>query len=450
MDKFSLDDKIELKGYWYLPSNPENTVAGIATYYPNEKIVLELMGDFENSQSLAELFKNDKEETVIYGKTSDAKEVTLLQSFRSFQLHSDAEFPIIRYTSMYMIIGKHIKSLDEKCQYYAIAEIPELSFWCQPNALKTVFLYDKKGNSKQISLSFSPIFRNKADIIDSTKINENTIFKIRQRIFYNGDNMNPEIGQYSCLEICKKNKTTINEILFNLFMYEQFLSLATLSIVKCSKITLYDRKIFQQIENTKFYREIYVIHPFIERKNLQDVTSKFHKFLFYYSTIKNDYPIIIQKWFNESAELAPIRSHLIKSLEKKRVYSSIDFLIIIQAIEGFYRRFRNRKYRKANNLQGKASGDLYSILEDLIDEFSDIDWLKKYKIDIDAVVDSRRYFSHFMPKQPSLKPLDGLELLEQTKKIRILLLCCVLSHIGFENKQINSILNQSYSDIIQK
>ena len=72
----NLDQKLEYKGYWFLPSAPDNKVAGILTYYPNEKIVLELIGCFSNS--LSELFEH-KEESVIYGSTSDAKLITLLQ-----------------------------------------------------------------------------------------------------------------------------------------------------------------------------------------------------------------------------------------------------------------------------------------------------------------------------------------------------------------------------------
>ena len=74
----NLDLKLEYKGYWYLPSFPQNKVAGILTYYPNEKIVLELIRSFDDS--LPVLFEN-KEEFLIYGTTSDAKEITLLQCF---------------------------------------------------------------------------------------------------------------------------------------------------------------------------------------------------------------------------------------------------------------------------------------------------------------------------------------------------------------------------------
>lgn len=61
MSKITLDDKIEYRGFWYLPSDPENSVAGTVTYYPNERIVLELIGSF--GDSLMDVFKDNKEET---------------------------------------------------------------------------------------------------------------------------------------------------------------------------------------------------------------------------------------------------------------------------------------------------------------------------------------------------------------------------------------------------
>lgn len=442
-----LDHKIEYKGYWFLPNDPENAVAGTLTYYPNEKILLELIGCF--GEYSFDIFHRSDKEDVIYGKTEDAKEITLLQSFRSLQLNTSAEFPIVRYTSSYMIIGKFIKGLDEKCHYSVTASIPELSLWCQPNALHSLMMFDKNENSNRIEISFSTDFQNKNTTINSTAIDTNTTIRIKQGVFYDGDYMEPKIKQHSYLEICKKKKCSMRELLSNLFMYEQFLSLATLSVVKCSKITLKDRNLFQQIENVKLYKEIHVIHPFSERKNLQSVKSKTFKFLFDYAGIKNYYPSILKKWYNEPEELAPIRYHLISSLEERQVHSSIDFIVVVQALEGFYRRFRNRKYRKEHNLPDDNHSKLFSMLESLIKEFSDIDLIRRCNIDIDAVVDSRNYFSHFMPKSSNSKVLDGWELYEQTIRIRILLICCVLSLFGFTNNQINDIFLKSNSNVLQ-
>lgn len=38
------------KGYWWLPENPNNKVAGILTYTPGESMCLELLGGFENAR----------------------------------------------------------------------------------------------------------------------------------------------------------------------------------------------------------------------------------------------------------------------------------------------------------------------------------------------------------------------------------------------------------------
>lgn len=259
----------------------------------------------------------------------------------------------------------------------------------------------------------------------------------------------PEVEQFSYLEIRKKEKSSIREIVSDIFMFEQFLSLATLSIVKSSKITLFDKNTYQQIGGTRLYREIHFIHALRERNNLQSAESKMFRNLFDYSDIKDFYPAIVRKWYNEPIELAPIRDHLINSLEKKHSYGSVDFLIVIQALEGFCRRFRSRKYRKEHGLPERDYSDLYAMMGSLLDEFGDIELILKCNIDKDSVVDSRNYYSHFMPKQKDSKTLDGYDLYELTMRLRILLICCVLSLYGFDNERINEILNKSDSNVLQ-
>lgn len=447
MEYIDLDHKVEYKGYWFLPSYPENKVAGVLTYYPNEKIELELLGCF--GEYSWNIFNESDHEDIIYGKTADNKEITLIDNYRSLKINFSADFPIVRYTCNYMVIGKHVKGLDEKRSYWAKARIPELSFWCQPGAIATTMSFDKNNNSKMINMSFSAEYRSRKGDIISVKVNDKTAVKIKKAVRYNGDRFAPEVEQFSYLEIHKKEKSSIREIVSDIFMFEQFLSLATLSIVKSSKITLFDKNTYQQIGGTRLYREIHFIHALRERNNLQSAESKMFRNLFDYSDIKDFYPAIVRKWYNEPIELAPIRDHLINSLEKKHSYGSVDFLIVIQALEGFCRRFRSRKYRKEHGLPERDYSDLYAMMGSLLDEFGDIELILKCNIDKDSVVDSRNYYSHFMPKQKDSKTLDGYDLYELTMRLRILLICCVLSLYGFDNERINEILNKSDSNVLQ-
>ena len=447
MEQIDLDQKLEYKGYWWLPSDPDNKVAGVLTYYPNEKIVLELLGCF-GEYSLAILTCKDQED-IIYGKTAEGQVITLINNIRSLKLNFSADFPIVKYTCNYMLIGLHVKGLDEKRNFWATARIPELSYWCQPEAITTTMFFDKNHNSQMTNLSFNTEFRSRKDIIKSVRVNENTTVKIKKAVRYNGDHFAPEIEQYSYLEIRKKGKISIKEIVSDIFMFEQFLSLATLSIVKSLKITLHDKTIYEQEAGTRFYREIHFIHAFRERNNLQSADSKMFRNLFDYSTIKDVYPEIIAKWYNEPIEMAPIRDHLVTSLEKKHLYGSVDFLIVIQALEGFCRRFRSKKYRKMHGLPERDYSDLLTIMGSLLDEFGNIELIQKCGIDKEEVVDSRNYYSHFMPKDKQPKALDGYELYKLTMRLRILLVCCVLSLYGFDNSRINEIMKESHSKVLE-
>lgn len=443
----NLDQKLEYKGYWYLPSLPENKVAGILTYCPNEKIVLELIGSFDDSFS--ELFGN-KEESVIYGKTSDAKEITLLQCFQYSSVNFNADFPIVRYNCNYMLIGKHINSLDERCQYRVRIRMPELTYWCHPGALTTTILFDKNDKkATQTSISFSTKIGSDDNIISEVRIDETTSIQIKKGVSYDGTILflKPELEQYTYIDIIKQNETSIEELLGDICLYEQFISLATLNIVKSSDITLFDEKVYQQGENNKYYREIHLIHPFVERMNI-DKQSKATNFLFQYSAIEELYPKIIKNWYNAPIELYPIRSHLINSLEKKAFYNSVDFMIIMQAVEGFWWRFRDESYHTRNSIPKTKNTFIGTILNELLAEFNDVSLLKKCEINIEAIVDSRHYYSHFLPLSKRPNKLEGWPLMKQAKYLRVLLICCVLSFIGFENSQINTIFEKSNSKLM--
>lgn len=437
-----LDEKIEFKGYWYLPSNPDNAIAGVVTYFPNEKIGLELFGCFDNS--ITGLFFSGNEEPIIYGKTSDAKEISLVNCSQYSSLNFSADFPIVQYNCDYMIIGKHINGLDEKCEYWADVEIPELSYWCHPEAIEI------KETINKIELSISRSQNNDINTIEDVQIDENTSICIKKSVTFDSSEylLTPKIEQYTSLEIYKKEDASILDYLSDILMYEQFLSLATLKRVKCSKITIYDKHIYQENKNEKFYKQIDIIHPFPERASIKQEKIRHFQFLFDYSAIKGIYSIILKKWYNEPSDIIPIRCHLIDSLEQKSIYGSVDFLNIIQAIEGFWWRFRDDTYRQVNNI-GRENTKLETIIGRLILEFDSIVLLKECGINIDSSVDSRHYYSHFLKKAKKQHTLYGWELIKEAKKLRILLLCCVLSYMGFDNERINNLLDNHSSYLLK-
>lgn len=282
-----------------------------------------------------------------------------------------------------------------------------------------------------MSISFS----HKSKTIKKVYIDKRTILTIKEGINYIGDHLSPTLEQYTCLEILKTENASISEFYSDIHIYEQFLSFATLQGVKCSKITLLDQSMYQDYDkNNIHYDAIQIIY--IQREAGNFLKTKSHEFLFDYNSIIDNYPKIIERWYADKSELAPIRQHLISSIVYKGIFSSVEFLIVIQALEGFCTRFRNKKDTLADKLIN------------IITEFSDIDKIKSDEIIIKQVVNSRNYYSHFMAKSTKPDVIDGFELYDLTVKLRKILICCVLHFLGLNHEQINDIFNRSNSNLL--
>ena len=164
-----LNEKLEYKGYWWLPSNPNNKIAGILTYTPNEKIKLELIGTFDSKDIDILFCDKSVDENIIHGVTSDSKKVTLINCHSYASLNFSCPFPIVNYNCQFLIIGKHLKDFEEECFYKANVTIPELSHWCSPCALKGTMMKDKLNEEFTTTISFN----SKSILINSTDVDEN-------------------------------------------------------------------------------------------------------------------------------------------------------------------------------------------------------------------------------------------------------------------------------------
>ncbi|HPE41390.1 MAG TPA: hypothetical protein PLI77_09930 [Bacteroidales bacterium] len=423
--------KFEYKGYWYLPHQQDNAVAGILTYIPNEKLNLELIGNLGYTKDdIIEFFKQ-KRVNIIWGETSEAKKVTLLNCFSSgVSYHNDCSFPIINYSIQYCLVGyHHLEKFEEKVFNWCHVEMPTLTTWCFPGSIKKqLYRSTDKKSIDQLSVSFSS--EEMKDPIVSVPINESTILNLMRDVKLHDEHYIFSFEQSTFLKIQKNQKTSTSEFLKDIYQFENFMSLATLSKLNASKIVLFDDT---KLDNNKSY---YPTELFYWLNNPESEPKNRHSFLFDYTQIKDLFNDIIIKWYNDTDQIIPIRRHLVQSLERNRIFSSVDFLIIIQAIDGFYCRFR------------EDVRSLEKIMRDILKEFEDIKKVKELNINIDEVIDSRHYYSHFMNKSKKPKTLEGEALYILTQKLRIILICCVLKHSGFCNKDIDHIFCNSFHNIL--
>lgn len=444
----SMADSITYKGYWWTPDNPEDKVAGVVTCIPHERIGLELIGSFKSgSQDPFEAVLDDAVEQVIYGEESGAKEITLINCRKSGSCNFDCSFPIIRYSASILIHDKHVASLDQKCNYTAVVRFPELSYWCIPSAIETRY-QTVNGRIEEISLSYKCAVEPK-DTIVSVTLDDGTVLSINQGVNYSSGDLclRPELKQYSYLEITNPEGLSINEISHLVHRFEMFLSMATFRSVNHEELYLKDPDICQEMRDGR--KIFFPIHLY-DSYSIEENSSKINmiNFLFSYKTISDEFPELIRKWMSNTGNMQPIMSHLVDSIAYKRVFSSVDFLVVIQAIEGFWWRFKDDEYKRWNGIGKKRQTPLETILKELLKEFDDVPAVHKLDLGVSSAVDSRHVYSHLLEKGAKPDALDGADLLFLTRKLRVLLICCILSHYGLSHNKLTTIFDNCHNDCV--
>lgn len=408
-----MNHPIELTGLWWLPACPNKKKAGILKYTPTEDTKLGLIGEFQERDWLLDI-SNQRKYDIILGESSDGLPVTMIASVPiDSTLNSSSSFPLVQYMTPLVVHGKHLQNPDERFLSRMTISYDELSIWYRPDLTKLLV------HSRKVIF----IERNTERYELKLEIDSNTSLILSPKVDVKQDSTSYNIIQSTNLLIEFKEPVDLQEAIRIIGGFNQFLSFATFSSVQCKEICFdYDGRANNHIYY-HFSKEEF--KPFLEH----------FRYLFTYDTIKEKFPTIIKKWY-EDEDIIPIRTHLIQSLNRGGKFSSADFLVVIQAIDGYYKRFK------------KPGTDLYKILAKLVNEFSDVICLELTEADFSRIVSSRDYYSHLLPVRKKEHILSWHELHELDFQLRKLLICCLLQFIGFDNSEINTICSKSYNEVL--
>ncbi len=423
----------EFTGIWYLPDKQDNPVAGMLHYNKKEKILLELIGSLFHEDNPVKVFFDDESDyqPIIYGESSDGKKMTLVNCNKGAQSYNfSSRFPLTSFNCQYIIVGTHLIDKNQRCFNRINVIIPELSQWIYPSLIEKKIFFDNEKLSKyEINIPLEQKILKEVELNDHFKL----ILKSGCNFKESNDQRDLKVNQYTYFQVeTIDEKSAFPDFLEQAYLFIHFLSLASLTAQSPTEIYLFNNDDFQAFNNEKHFNaiEILSINRFEESNKEKAIL------LFRYNKIENEFPEIIKKWYSLSKELAPIRNHLLNSIQKKTTFTSLDFLIVVQALEGYHTRFV--KFQKKGRIY------LRERLEHLIQLYSpEIQKIKDIDFNIQKVVDSRDYFSHFFPRSEKTNIVDGLELFELTKKLKLLLICCVLDLVGFSKQKINEIVKSN-------
>ena len=424
-----MEDNRIFKGYWWLPSVPDDKVAGTLTIETDGDLRLELYGGFGQNENGVN-FEREPDKVIYgwcYAPNGHMKQISLFECHSSISLNFSSDFPITRYTCYYALIGYHLLSMKDAKFFEARVEFAELSYWCPPSNITTWY----KENSITIALDIST----EKSTMASIKLNNGMTLSLNQECSYRPDGTQIDINQATTLVIEKDDISGL-DVLATARKFERFLSLAMLKPIEHGRITLRSRDYYQEMKDGEpYYHSIELVSKLYKVES--NDKAKMYDMLFNYADVKQDFEAVFKR-YDENMSIAQIWSNLIDSLERKRVFTSNDFLVVIQALDGFSIRFRKETSFLA---QIKA----------LRDEFKDIKRLKLTDEDLKASKGSRDYYSHILKleKKEMRNALEGAKLYDLTRKLRVLLICCILNFLGMDNGRINELLNKCRNSILR-
>ena len=372
----------------------ERKYTGTLTYYEDKDSTLELYHTPSNFHS-----KHYSQNEVVWGKDANGNIFTLFNVLAYEQRMGD--FTCTKFVVAYILIGDHILSAFDKCFKRCIVKFPYLRNWAFENKITGAEI-----NLNQI-LNASPLLE--------AQCGEGLYWRLWQSQTIERNIHDLTIMQTTTLEIEALETISIRSSMRHIGEFAQFLSIALFCDQNPSEI-----KFFKKDNNHEFiflFRKDTSVNPGVMQ-------------LIKFDRLKEKLPEMLNKWHENFDKIAPISGYLIDSLQKGNRFDVPDFLIIAQALDGYHKRFVNKK-------DGKDHHKYKDQIDILLKQFKNVDAIKKCRINSFVLADTRNYYSHLFPDEEKKSAVEGGDLYWLTEKCKVLLTCCILNLLGLTNEEIN-------------
>jgi len=384
-----------------LPEGGERKYTGTLTYNGEKDSTLELIHVPSGYH-----YSHYEYNKVLWGKDSNDNIFTLFNV--AMREKRGRDFSCVTYVVGMILIGEHVLSLSEAWTKKCVVYFPYLNNW----------LFDE-------TQYYIKSFYSENSFLLQSECNNRILLEVNTkdgtwlRLYYNNtvehniEGYNVKRMPYFAIEASTPKSI---EYFFKIIgEFEQFLSIALYCEQSLSAIEFAGR-------NTKQNCRLLI-------KREPSINPYFSS-LIKYVQLKEKLPDMFAIWHENFDKIAPISRYLIDSLHRKHAFDVPDFLIIAQALDGYHKRFVNKK-------DGKDHKKYEDGIRILLEQFEDVDCVQKCNIDPTILRDSRNFYSHLCPDEEKKSAVDNADLYWLTEKCKILLTCCILNMLGLTNEEIN-------------
>ena len=419
-------------GEWWVPAeaDPDNMGPNYPGKIPvvhkgHEKKYMGTLFYNESEESYLELYhvpsdfhgKHYGYYSVMWGKDANGYVFTLFNA--SSKRFEGQDFTTIKYNVQFILLGKHVLSLDENQFYKCTVEFPYLRNWAFHNNLT----YQEDKGVKHIS--YADI--TKGDYLADVQIEPGIKWLLMDAHVFKKGLYDFSINQLTLFDIETHDKASINTFTKHIEEFFQFLSIALYCKQRPSSIKFFDNE--RPYPYVLLYKKRNSVDPGIYS-------------LIKFGLLKNKVPSMLSEWHKEYHNVSPISNYLIESLRRENPFDVPDFLIIAQALDGYHKRFVNKR-------DGKDIKKYEEQIKVLLNKFDDIEAIKKCNINPTILKNTRHKYSHLYPDDEDTIVAKGRDLYWLTEKCKILLTCCILNLLGLTNDEINLCIKESHiQDII--
>lgn len=399
---------------WWVPAkaDPRNWMFPTLPEGAEQRYTGNLMYDAESGTTLelyivpsrfnsTHYFHND----VLWGADANGNLFTLFNV--EMKNWRKGEFSKSEFSVGMILIGEHMLTLDDTRYGQCIVKYPYLRKWAFDNRLS----YDLD----MTNISFCLTDQDKNRTLVSSEVRKGLEWKLNYIYDVYWNDFDATIKQDTYLLIKASEDVSIRNFLDQTMEFSQFLSIALFCEQSPNEVTLVNK------ENGRKTKVLFTINESKDPHSEQ---------LIKYDVLSGKLPKILKSWHEQYERVSPIAGYLIQSLNKGNTFDVPDFLIIAQALDGYHKRFVNKK-------GGKDHQKYEDGIKILISQFDNVDCVKKCNIDPVILKDSRNFYSHLSPDEEKKSAVNGDSLFWLTEKCKVLLTCCILNMIGLTNKEIN-------------
>ena len=405
------DDCIEYNALWRFPEHNTPTIynlfqdcVGTLRCYKNKPSILEI----HHKPSIGTISNMCCNYNTIWGKDANGYVFTLFNA----TMISQTDFSKTVFSIGYCLVGKNVKSIDTPIFDGCIVHFPYLRNWAF-NPLRNIA-------SGKCSLVTELNTTNVPPILE-WDIEDNITLQLHRDFFVNNTRYETIIKEDTLLLIKSREQLPISRYLKLIYIFKQFLSIALFGEQQPCRIEFKVASETNVMATKLLYRVNESYEPYIIP-------------LLDFNKISYKIPDMLRKWYSNYEQMSPIIKYFVQAItELKNEFDTPDFLIIAQALDGYHKRFVNKK-------DGKDIRKYKEQIDKLLEHFKGVLLLKKCNLNTEVLTHSRHKYSHLIPDEENKnveKAVEGEELYYLTKKCIVLLTCCILDNLGLTIEEIN-------------